>query len=105
VTYVLAPGVEQEILRTFAGEDVEYVRTRLAAQKLPMEQSAPPPRVHIAVLWLANGDRKRFDYELEGASCDWRDTLIEAGLASGDWREVLARKGIDLRGFESGGGR
>jgi len=101
VTYVLAPGVEREIVRLFASDDVDYVRTRLAAQELPMDQHAPPPRVHIAVIWLSKGDRTRFDHELNGASGDWRDTLGAAGLANSDWREVLMRRGVDLSGFEA----
>lgn len=60
-----------------------------------MARSAPPPRVHIAVIWLSKGDIKRFDYELEGACCDWRDTLVSADLAGEDWKQVLNGKGID----------
>lgn len=60
-----------------------------------MARSGPPPRVHLAVIWLSKGDIKRFDDELDGACCDWRDTLVSAGLANGDWKEVLRRKGID----------
>lgn len=93
--YVLQPSVEREIERTFAPEHVEYVKRRLRERELPWDRSAPPPRVHVAVLWLAKGDVKRFDYELEGACADWRDTLMAAGLASGDWKSVLTQRGID----------
>jgi hypothetical protein len=44
---------------------------------------------------VAKGDRKRFDDELEGACCDWRDTLISAGLANDHWKAVLTKSGID----------
>lgn len=47
------------------------------------------------MLWLAQGDIKRFDYELEGTCADWRDTLMAAGLANENWRTVLTQKGID----------
>src|SRR5262245_24295420 len=93
--YVLKASVEREIERTFAPEHVDYVRRQLAERELPMDRSAPPPRVHVAVLWLARGDIKRFDYELGGACCDWRDTLVAAGLANEDWRTVLGQRGID----------
>jgi hypothetical protein len=53
------------------------------------------PRVHVAVIWLSNGDIKRFGCELEGACCDWRDTLISAELADEDWKCVLKQSGID----------
>jgi hypothetical protein len=93
--YALKASVLHEIERTFAPEHVEYVRRKLSERQLPMDRSAPPPRVHIAVLWLARGDIKRFDCELEGACCDWRDTLVAAGLANEDWRTVLIQRGID----------
>ena len=95
MAYTLTEPVLREIARVFAPEHVDYVRSRLAERQLPMERSAPPPRVHIAVLWLSKGDRKRFDYELEGACCDWRDTLVLAGLANEDWRAILTQRGID----------
>src|SRR4051794_13138003 len=51
--YTLTESVQREIERTFAPEDLDYVRSRLSAQELHMERSAPPPRVHIAVIWLS----------------------------------------------------
>jgi hypothetical protein len=95
VPYILEPWVEREIERTFAPEHVDYVRRKLREQELPRDSSAPAPRVHVAVLWLAKGDITRFDYELAGACCDWRDTLLAAGLANEDWKSVLTQKGID----------
>lgn len=68
--YILKASVEREIERTFAPEHVDYVRQRLREQELPRDHSAPPPRVHAAVLWLARGDIKRFDHELAGACSD-----------------------------------
>ena len=95
MAYTLTPSVQREIERTFAPEHVDYVRSRLAEQELPMGRSAPPPRVHVAVIWLSKGDIKRFDTELEGACCDWRDTLVSADLADEDWKRVLTHRGID----------
>lgn len=95
MAYTLTPSVQREIERTFVPEHVDYVRSRLAERELPMGRSAPPPRVHVAVIWLSKGDIKRFDYELEGACCDWRDTLVSAGLANEDWKHVLTQRGID----------
>ena len=95
MAYTLTESVQREIERTFAPEHVVYVRSQLSERELPMERSAPPARVHIAVVWLSNGDLNQFDYELEGACCDWRDTLLAAGLANDDWKDILAKKGID----------
>jgi hypothetical protein len=95
MSYILKEPVLREIERAFAPQHLDYVRTKLAEQKLPLDRSAPPSRVHIAVIWLSEGDIKRFDQELAGASCDWRDTLVSAGLADDDWKEILKGKGID----------
>jgi hypothetical protein len=67
MVYTLTESVQREIERTFAPEHWDYVRSRFAGCGLPMDRSAPPPRVHIAVIWLSKGDLKRFDSELESA--------------------------------------
>ncbi len=99
MAYTLLPQVEQEIERVFAPEHRDHVRSRLAEQVLPLGESAPPPRVHIAILWLSQGELPRFERALQIARFDWRDTLVAAGLGNGDWREVLARRGIDSVGW------
>ena len=93
--YILKESVHREIERLFDPDHVEDVRSQLASQDLPMERSAPPARVHAAILWLSKGDLKKFRDELNGARCDWRDTLVSAGLANEDWKDVLALRGID----------
>jgi hypothetical protein len=37
-------------------------------------------RIRFAVLKLSAGDLKRLEREIEGANCDWRDTLMAAGF-------------------------
>ena len=93
--YTLQPAVVKEAQRVFGAQDIDYVLTKLADTPLTWERNAPPPRVHLAVIWLSNGERKRFDYHIDGAQFDWRDTLIQAGLAGDDWREVIKKRGID----------
>jgi hypothetical protein len=105
MTYVLTPGVESEIARIFKPEDVEYVRAMLSETELPWDRSGPAPRIHLAILLLARGDKKRLEYELGGATSDWRDTLVEAGLGNGDWPDVLRRRGVDLAGIDLSGTR
>ena len=99
MAYTIDPGVRREAEKLFAEEDLAYVLKQLAETELTWEEIAPPPRVHVAVLWLSKGDRKRFDYALAGATYDWRDTLMEAGLANEGWREVLKGRGIDCEGW------
>jgi hypothetical protein len=95
--YDLDPAVIAEAKKHFAADDLAHVLTKLKNTPLPLDRGGPPPRIHLAVLWLAKGDRARFDRELEGAACDWRDTLVAAGLANEDWPKILATRGIDLR--------
>lgn len=93
--YTLEPSVVREVERKFAAADVPYVLEKLRDTPLPMEQNGPAPRVHLAVVWLSAGDRAKFDHEISGAACDWRDTLTAAGLADEDWPDILRDKGID----------
>jgi hypothetical protein len=37
-------------------------------------------RIRFAVLKLSSGDLKKLQREVEGANCDWRDTLMAAGF-------------------------
>ncbi len=100
MAYTLELSVLTEISRTFA--DADYVERVLASAILPMGESAPPPRVHIALLWLSAGHIKRFDHELSAARSDWRDTLLRAGLAGTNWREVMQHRGVDPRPWKFG---
>lgn len=93
--YTLHPTVIKEARRLFGQPDIDYVLAKLTDTPLPMVLSGPFPRVHLAVIWLSKGEQKWFDYQIEGARYDWRDTLVEAGLADDDWREVITRCGID----------
>jgi hypothetical protein len=95
--YKLEQAVLSEATRLFKAEDVASVLTALRETELWAERSAPPPRVHIAVLWISKGDLRLFHQRLQWAHDDWRDVLLEAGLANENWREVLQRGGIDAR--------
>lgn len=95
MSYSLSPEVITEARRTFAPPALDAVLAKLAATELPLDQGGPPPRIHIAILWLAQGDLGKFDYAMKVAACDWRDALVAAGLANLNWREVLAARGID----------
>ncbi|HEY7769355.1 hypothetical protein [Longimicrobium sp.] len=48
-------------------------------------------RVQMAALLCSRGDRVQLDAALAQAAVDWRDLLVEAGLADSDWRAVLER--------------
>jgi len=95
VCYQLEASILDEVRRSFSAEHRDYVTTKLANTGLPLGAVAPPPRVHAAILWLARGDRRRFDDALAGACANWRDTLVAAGLANQNWKLVLDKRGID----------
>ena len=98
--YTLKLSVINEIERTFSdAAEVDYVERVLERATLPMEEAAPPPRVHIALLWLSRGHIKRFDHELHVARSDWRDTLLRAGLAGTNWKQVMLARGVDCRNW------
>jgi hypothetical protein len=93
--YLLEKAVISEAERLFKAEDLSSVLTALRETELWAERSGPPPRVHIAVLWTSKGDMRLFRQRLEWAHDDWRDVLIEAGLANEDWQDILRSRGID----------
>jgi hypothetical protein len=95
MAYEIEPSVRKEVERVFKRQDVDSVLSQLSSAELPMERNGPAPRIHMAVLILSKGDLERFEYELDGAQCDWRDTLMQAGLANANWKEVLKTRGID----------
>ena len=98
----LEASIVKEIQRTFAAADRDYVTAKLASTGLPMGAVAPSPRVHAAILWLAKGDRAKFDEVLAGACADWRDTLVAAGLANQNWKLVLDKRGIECSNWPAG---
>ncbi|MDH4021839.1 MAG: hypothetical protein OEW88_08315 [Gammaproteobacteria bacterium] len=100
--YTLEASIVKEIERSFAAADRDYISAKLANTGLPMGAVAPPPRVHAAILWLARGNRAKFDEVLAGACADWRDTLVAAGLASQNWKLVLDRRGIECEHWPAG---
>ena len=96
MSYTLHPSTVKEAQRLFGPQDIDYVLAKLEHTPLwGMEGSAPPSRVHLAIIWLSKGDRRQFEREIKYASEDWRDTLVEAGLSEEDWRQVMQRRGIE----------
>ena len=93
--YQLEQSVRDEVHRLFDAEDVESVIAKLQTTKLMWERSAPPPRVHIAVLWLSNGNFDKFKMVIDEARSDWRNTLVRSGLGNDDWQQMLNESGID----------
>ena len=97
--YILEKSVIAEVEAIFAEADWGHVKIKLQETELWAENSAPPPRVHIAVIWKSKGDLTKFTNELQWAAEDWRDILVESGLGNEDWRKILNERGIDCENW------
>ena len=68
----------------------EPVLGRLSALTLPFIRTAKGrERVQAAVVLLAAGSWVAFERAAALAETDWRDVLVDAGLANEDWSERL----------------
>ena len=78
----------RRIREDFDPEDAELVLSTLDdLEGLP--GPATGERVQAAMVKLAHGDLDRLDRERSLARLDWRDVLVEAGLAGEDWAARL----------------
>ena len=100
MAYILEQSVINEIEKAFPEEKWELIKKMLSETKLWLEESGPPPRIHVAIIWLSKGNIDKFKNELLCAADDWRDTLINAGLANENWEEILNNKGISSKGWQ-----
>ncbi|MEV6242958.1 hypothetical protein [Lentzea sp. NPDC051838] len=55
-------------------------------------------RVHAALVLMADGSVDRLWQAVELSALDWRDVLVNGGLANGDWPEVLEREFPEPKG-------
>jgi hypothetical protein len=76
------PGSADEVLRLLSAlAGAGHSRKALASE-----------RVQAAIVLLARGEFPRLRRALDLASADWRDLLIDAGLANEDWPAKLDRE-------------
>jgi hypothetical protein len=94
----LSPLVRTEVLVRFSPEDAPRVLAALEKARLPFLErpSQERTRVHLGILKVAEGTLEGFRYALRLAKEDWRDLLVEAGLADDNWEKVLARAGFPV---------
>lgn len=98
---VVSEAVRQEVHKIFEEQDAQKVITALS--------NAPDytrgKRLHFAILKYAlqsNDRMKGFEQGLRVAQDDWRDLLVEVGLANENWPEVLYATGmVDQRWLDS----
>ena len=94
VPYQLEKDVLNEINAYFDVKDREAVIHKLESTQLWAEESGPPARIHLAMIWKSKGNLEFFENSIEYDAGDWRDLLIETGLGGENWKEKLNRKGI-----------
>jgi hypothetical protein len=91
----LSPETRQRLEAVFREEDQEAAAKMLeedCGSTLPLPDRSPGfwDRIRFAVLKLSAGDLQKLKQEIEGANCDWRDTLMAAGFGH-DATEHLRR--------------
>ncbi|MCZ6571445.1 MAG: hypothetical protein O7B23_14940 [Deltaproteobacteria bacterium] len=76
----------ERIYADFSGADVDTVIQKLVTTRaLPMI-AKDWPHLQMAILEIARGDTARLDDALQLAEIDWRDLLLEAGMAeTAEW--------------------
>ncbi len=97
MAYIISDLVKQQVRKLFAPDEADLVISELETTRIPLvADGTAPERIHLAILYLSDGDLREFDQTLNKGRMDFRDTLVAAGLANEDWPAVLRSRGIDL---------
>lgn len=95
MAYIVTDLVRQQARKMFAPDEADLVISELETTRIPLvADGTAPERIHLAVLFVADGDLRQFDQTLNRGRMDFRDTLVAAGLANEDWPAVLRSRGI-----------
>jgi hypothetical protein len=98
MAYIVTDLVKQQARKMFAPDEADLIISELETTQIPLVDNGPGlERVHLAILYLADGNLREFDQILNRGRMDFRDTLVAAGLAHADWPTVLRSRGIDCR--------
>ena len=93
--YELKDEIIAQIRTDFATEQQQEVVDLVSDADLWCPSSGPPSRIHIAFLVKSKGNLEVLRNTIEAYAGDWRDLLIQVGLADENWQQVLVQKGID----------
>jgi hypothetical protein len=97
MAYIVTDLVRQQARKLFTPDEADLVISELETTRIPLvADGTAPERIHLAILYVSDGDLREFDQTLNRGKMDFRDTLVSAGLAHEDWRAVLRSRGIDL---------
>ncbi|EIE01176.1 hypothetical protein [Leptospira licerasiae] len=93
IPYELEKDVVNEVNKLFKKNEASMVMEKLRNTQLWAEDSGPPARIHLAMVWKSKGDIEIFLKTLYDG-LDWRDLLVEMKLADENWKEILYKKNI-----------
>ena len=81
----MTPRLRRQIDSDFpdAGDEIERL---LAAAR---SDNQDRERVLAAIVFIADGDVARLGQAIALSQLDWRDLLVNGGLANADWPQVL----------------
>lgn len=57
-----------------------------------LEAAGLTERIQAAIVFAARGDVREIERAVRLAAIDWRDVLVNGGLADGNWAAVLDRE-------------
>ncbi len=98
MAYIVTDLVKRQVRKLFAPDEADLVISELETTRIPLvDDGTAPERIHLAILYLSEGNLREFDQTLNRGKMDFRDTLVAAGLADADWPAVLRSRGIDYR--------
>ncbi len=80
------PRILERSYADFSGADVDTVIQKLVTTRAFPTIAKDWPRLQMAILEVARGDAGQLDNALQLAEIDWRDLLMEAGMAeTAEW--------------------
>lgn len=95
MAYIVTDLVKRQVRKLFAPDEADLVISELETTRIPLvDEGAAPERIHLAILYLSEGNLREFDQTLNRGKMDFRDTLVAAGLADSDWPAVLRNRGV-----------
>jgi hypothetical protein len=90
--------VRAELAKRFSSEDLGPATAVLELLQFQgVVEPAAIDRIHLAAVLLANGNLPALREWVALGVVDWRDLLVDAGLANADWPDVLRAQGIAVR--------
>ena len=90
----ITENVKSEINRIFGSSELKNIINIFSMTNFPIILENDNERVQLAILLGSEGNMEKFNEFLELSKIDWRDTLMNTGLANEDWKRVLYEKGF-----------